>query len=324
MEKKTINRRFSIAPMMEYTDRHFRYFCRLLTKKALLYTEMVTTGAILYGHRQRILGFEPIENPIAFQIGGSNPQEMAESSKIIEDWGYNEININIGCPSSQVQKGKIGVCLMTQTNLVQKCIEQMKKKTTLPITVKTRIGVNNFDSYEFLSNFIKDINSVGIDSFTIHARKAWLKGLNPKQNREKPPLHYETVYKIKEDLPFLEIILNGGIVSLEDGLQHLNKIDGVMLGREPYRNPFLLNQIDSLFFNQPENSKTRQDILLEYEPYIAKQVEQGVKLHHITRHLAGLFLGQKKAKIWRTYINEQSLRKPSCKTILSNSLNIFN
>mgnify|MGYP001168897536 FL=1 len=297
-----MSHRFSVAPMMDRTDRHCRYFHRLLTKKSKLYTEMLHSNAILKGDTEKLLEFKNEEHPLAIQLGGSDPKSLAEASVIAEKFGYKEINLNVGCPSSKVQKGKFGAVLMKEPKLVSECINEMHKSVNIPVTVKCRIGVDDMDKESALDRFVEEVSSSGCSTFIIHARKAWLKGLSPKENREIPPLDYERVYRLKEKFHSLNIIVNGGIKSIQDSLNHLQFVDGVMLGREAYDNPFILTEVDSLIFNKVAYPKTRQDILLEMLPYMEQELEKGTKITRITKHLLGLFKGLNGAKKIREFL----------------------
>ena len=305
-----INRKHSVAPMMDWTDRHARYFLRLISKHTLLYTEMVTTGAVLNGNRERLLGFDPAENPIALQLGGCSPKDLAECAKIGADYGYDEINLNVGCPSDRVQSGKIGACLMAEAELVADCISAMKKSTSLPVTVKHRIGIDSLDSYEFLYGFVETVSQSGCDSFTVHARKAILSGLSPKQNRNVPPLIYDRVYQLKKDFPHLEIIINGGIKTIDESLEHLKQVDGVMIGREAYHNPYILAEVDSKIFHSKLQPPSRIEVIERLLPYLESCLQAGVKLQHITRHILGLFHAQPNGKLWRRHLSE-TVTKPN-------------
>jgi len=297
-----MSHRFSVAPMMDRTDRHCRYFHRLLTKRSFLYTEMLHANAVLKGDTEKLLNHHADEHPLVLQLGGSDPSALAEASSISEKFGYSEINLNVGCPSSKVQKGRFGAVLMKEPKLVAKCISQMKEATTLPITVKCRIGVDDMDQNIHLDNFINEVSSAGCNTFIIHARKAWLKGLSPKDNREIPPLNYERVYKLKNTFPDLKFIINGGIKSLHESTIHLQHVDGVMIGREAYENPLLLAEVDSVIFLDKKVSTSRSDILKSLIPYIGEELESGTNISHITRHLMGLFRGFDGAKNMRKYL----------------------
>jgi len=299
------NRLLSIAPMMDCTDRHYRYFMRLITKHVLLYTEMIHANQIIHGDKNYFLGFNPQEQPIAIQLGGHDPNLLTTASVTAENWGYQEINLNIGCPSDRVQKGKFGACLMNEPNLVAECVAAIKNKVSIPVTVKTRIGVDHNDSYEFLCNFIEKVKAAGCKTFIIHARKAWLKGLSPKQNRTIPPLDYERVYQLKKDYKDLEIIINGGIKTSEEIKDHLNHVDGVMIGRKAYSDPYLFSNMDSLFYNSKSPIKSRMQILKAYLPYLEQELKRGVRINLLTRHMVGLFHGLPNAKAFRHFMTGQ-------------------
>lgn len=301
--KSTLNK-FSIAPMLDWTDKHCRYFHRILTKQTLLYTEMVTTGAILYG-KGDYLAFNEQEQPVSLQLGGSDPIALAKCAKLAEERGYNEINLNVGCPSDRVQNGMFGACLMGKADLVANCIDAMQKEVNIPITVKTRIGIDNQDSYSFLCDFIEKVMPY-TDTFIVHARKAWLSGLSPKENREVPPLDYERVYQLKRDYPQLTIAINGGIKTIEEIKHHLNYVDGVMVGREAYQNPLLLTQIDQQIFGDDTPIIDPIVAIQTLYPYIETQLSQGGQLNHIMRHTLGIFNGRKGAKQWRRYLSENA------------------
>ena len=297
-------RKICLAPMMDYTDRHFRYLIRLISPTAWLYTEMVTTGAIIHGDRERHLGFSPPESPVAIQLGGSNPDELAQSAKIASDYGYDEINLNIGCPSDRVQSGKFGVCLMREPKLVAEGLRAMQAETHLPVTVKTRIGVDNEDSYAFLTAFVDELVAAGCSTFIIHARKAWLKGLSPKENREVPPLNYERVYQLKRDYPALEIILNGGVVCKDDVTTHLSHVDGVMVGREAVSNPMCFADYE----HGDMSIDARYGILEKYVLYAEQQMALGTPLGILGKPLLGLFNKQINARKWRRSLSEEMYR----------------
>jgi tRNA-dihydrouridine synthase A len=315
-----INRKFSIAPMLDWTDKHCRYFHRLLSQHALLYTEMVTTGALLRGDAARFLQFNRQEHPIAFQLGGANPVDLAACAKKVEDYGYDEVNLNVGCPSDRVQNGRFGACLMLEPATVAECVAKMQQAVSIPVTVKSRIGVDERDSYPELVEFIGLVAQAGCKTFIIHARKAWLSGLSPKENREIPPLCYDWVYQLKQDFPQLTIILNGGISRLETAEQAVAQLDGVMLGREVYHNPYLLAQVDQRFFAQNYPVKTREDIVLALIPYIQEQRQQGVRFNSISRHLLGLFQGEKGARSWRRYLSENATKDNADEQVLLHAL----
>ena len=298
--------RFSIAPMLDWTDRHCRYFHRLLTSETLLYTEMVTTGAIIHG-KGDFLKYNDEEHPVALQLGGSNPQDLATCAKLAAERGYDEINLNVGCPSDRVQNGKFGAILMSEPQLVADCVAAMRDVVDVPVTVKTRIGIDDQDSYEFLTDFISTVSEKGgCEQFTIHARKAWLSGLSPKENREIPPLDYDRAYQIKKDFSDLTIAVNGGVKTLEEAQEHLKFLDGVMVGREAYQNPYILSQVDQMIFGLDKPIKKRSQVVEEMYPYIEAQLTKGAYLGHITRHMIGLFQAMPGARQWRRYISENA------------------
>lgn len=298
-----INRAFCVAPMLDWTDKHCRYFHRLISQHAFLYTEMVTTGALIHGDHHRFLQFNA-ENPVAFQLGGSNPRELAICAKMIEDYGYDEVNLNIGCPSDRVQNGRFGACLMAEPELVAQCVAAMAQAVSIPVTIKSRIGIDERDSYAELKHFVSTVADAGCKTFILHARKAWLSGLSPKQNRDIPPLRYDVVYQIKQDFLTLEIILNGGMTTLDQAEDVLKHVDGVMLGREVYHNPYILADVDRRFFGDVKEPQSRQMILDLLMPYIQQQLAEGVRLNSISRHILGLFHGEPGAKIWRRHLSE--------------------
>ena len=293
----------SIAPMMDWTDKHCRYFYRLLSKNVQLYTEMITTKAILRGDKNRLLDFNANENPLVLQLGGSDPKEMAECALIAQDWGYDEVNINVGCPSDRVLSGSFGACLMKEPDLVAQCVETMIEKCDIPVTVKHRIGIDDMESYEQLSEFVDLISQKGCQHFIVHARKAWLTGLSPKENRTIPPLNYPWVYQLKKDFPDLKFSINGGIDSCEDIVGHLEHVDGVMLGRSIYHNPFLLEQIELEIFKSNVGLLNRELILSKYMSYISVQLQQGVPIRSMTRHILGLYHGEANAKLFRRLLS---------------------
>ncbi|MGF1753070.1 tRNA dihydrouridine(20/20a) synthase DusA [Vibrio makurazakiensis] len=299
----------SVAPMLDWTDRHCRYFHRLLSQQTLLYTEMVTTGAILHG-KGDFLAYSEQEHPLALQLGGSNPVDLAACAKLASERGYDEVNLNVGCPSDRVQNGRFGACLMAEPELVADCVSAMKEVTDIPVTVKTRIGIDDLDSYEFLTKFISTVSEkAGCEQFTIHARKAWLSGLSPKENREIPPLDYERAYQIKKDFPELVIALNGGITTLEDSKEHLKHLDGVMIGREAYHSPYILASVDQEIFGLDTPVKKRSQVVEEMYPYIEQELSNGASLGHISRHMLGLFQSMPGARQWRRYISENAHKK---------------
>ena len=300
--------RLCIAPMMDWTDRHERYFLRLISRHARLYTEMVTTGAVIHGDRDYLLGYDPAEHPLALQLGGSEPTLLAECARIAAAWGYAEVNLNVGCPSDRVQTGRFGACLMAEPELVADCVAAMAAATTVPITVKIRIGIDERDSYEDLVRFIGLVAAAGCRVFIIHARKAWLRGLSPRENREIPPLHYELVERIKVDFPELRVVLNGGITNLEQAARQLPRLDGVMIGRAAYQNPYLLAEADRRFFGDTRSAPTRHQVVAAFLPYVERQLARGVSLSAMTRHILGLFQGRPGARAWRRYLSEQAHR----------------
>ena len=298
-----MNRKVSVAPMMDCTDRHERYFLRLISKNTLLYTEMVVDEAINRGDKKKLLGFNINEKPVSLQLGGSSPKLLSEASKIGEDFGYDEINLNLGCPSKKVEKGKFGACLMKEPNLVADCLSKMQASTNLPVTIKTRIGYDDVEDYENLHNFISTLKSTGVKTFIIHARKAMLGKFTPKQNLNIPPLKYEYVYKLKEDFPNEEIIINGGITSVDQIKPLLQKTDGVMIGRAAYHTPYMLAEIEKEIFNN-ENIPSRQDVIEQLIPYVKDELKKGTRLNQIMRHTLGLFHGQTGASYWKRYLSE--------------------
>jgi tRNA-dihydrouridine synthase A len=296
--------RFSVAPMMDRTDRHERYFLRTITSETSLYTEMIHANAVLHGDRSSLLNYHQREHPLAIQLGGSDPEILAEAAKICESFGFKEINLNVGCPSDKVQKGRFGAILMKEPELVAQCISKMIENTNIPITVKCRIGVDDMNEETGLDNFISHVKDAGCETFIVHARKAWLKGLSPKENREIPPINYSRVYKLKEKFKDIKVVINGEITSIEESLHHLDKVDGVMMGREAYDNPYLLKDVDQLIFNKQKKAKNRQEILMEYLPYLEFQYKNGIKLAHATKHLMGLFKGLNGAKEIRKFLTQ--------------------
>ncbi|WP_439147042.1 tRNA dihydrouridine(20/20a) synthase DusA [Vibrio sp.] len=306
---KYASNRLSVAPMLDWTDRHCRYFHRLLSQQTLLYTEMITTGAILHG-KGDFLEYNEQEHPLALQLGGSNPVDLAACAKLAGERGYDEINLNVGCPSDRVQNGRFGACLMAEPELVADCVSAMKEVTDIPITVKTRIGIDDQDSYEFLTQFVSTVSEKGgCEQFTIHARKAWLSGLSPKENREIPPLDYDRAYQIKKDFSDLVIAVNGGITTLEQTKEHLQHLDGVMIGREAYHSPFILAEVDQQIFGLDTPIKKRSQVVEEMYPYIERELSKGASLGHISRHMLGLFQSMPGARQWRRYISENAHKK---------------
>lgn len=306
--------------MLDWTDRHCRFFLRLLSQHTLLYSEMVTTGAMLHGDRERLLAYAPAEHPVALQVGGSEPEQLAQCARIAAEWGYDEINLNVGCPSDRVQSGRFGACLMAEPRLVAACIAAMRAAVTLPVTVKTRIGIDQRDSYAELVEFIGRVAEGGCQIFIIHARKAWLQGLSPKQNREIPPLRHDIVYQLKQDFPHLTMILNGGLRTLEQIDQQRRKVDGVMVGRAAYENPYLLAEVEQHFWPAERAIPTRHQIIRALLPYIEQQLQHGTPLHCMTRHLLGLFQGVPGARAWRRYLSEHVHRPGAEITVLEAAL----
>lgn len=307
MSKKKLDRKFCVAPMLDWTDRHCRYFYRAMSSHAVLYTEMVTTGAIIHG-KGDFLKFNEFEQPVALQLGGSDPEALAHCAKLAEERGYDEVNLNVGCPSDRVQNGMFGACLMAKPELVAECVAAMKAVTTIPITVKSRIGIDDQDSFEFLLDFITKVKEAGCETFIIHARKAWLTGLSPKENRDIPPLDYPRVYKIKELFPELEIIINGGIKTFEESLEHLKHVDGVMMGREVYHNPYIMADVDNIIYGVDKPKVKRSEVLSQIGDYIESHESDGGRAWHVLRHMMGLYQGLPGAKIWRRYLSENAVK----------------
>jgi len=312
--------RLSVAPMMDWTDRHDRYFLRLISKRTQLYTEMVTIGAILHGDRPRHLDFSKEEHPVVLQLGGSEPEKLAECARIAEQWGYDEVNLNVGCPSDRVQNGMFGACLMAKPDLVARCVEAMRGATRLPVTVKHRLGIDDLDSYELLTRFVRTVHGGGCDTFIVHARKAFLQGLSPKENRDIPPLRYELVRQLKTDFPHLTIVLNGGVKSLEDARAHLEWADGVMIGREAYQNPYMLAQADALIFGEQHPAPTRRQVVEALMPYVEELLSRGGHLSWVTRHILGLFAGLPGARGWRRVLSERACKQGAGMEVLRDAL----
>jgi len=292
--------------MLDCTDRHDRYLLRLISQNAVLYTEMITTGALLFGDTARFLDFDKSEHPVALQLGGSEPDDMTRSAELAQEWGYDEVNINVGCPSDRVQSGSFGACLMQSPELVAENIKQMQAAVDIPVTVKSRIGVDEQEPREALWALVEASANAGCHVFLVHARKAWLKGLSPKQNRDVPPLDYEIVYQLKQDFPELDIIINGGINTIAECHTHLAHLDGVMMGREAYSNPYLLAQVDGAFYAQSEAAKSRDQVLEGYIEYIETQLEKGVRLNALSKHAVGLFHGEPRSRLFRRHISENA------------------
>ncbi|WP_444921140.1 tRNA dihydrouridine(20/20a) synthase DusA [Microbulbifer sp. CnH-101-G] len=313
--------RFCTAPLLDWSDRHCRYMWRLLSKRARLYTEMVTTGAILHGDRQRHLQFDAAELPVALQLGGSDPRELAECARIAQEWGYAEINLNCGCPSDRVQSGRFGACLMAEPDIVAAGLSAMREAVSIPVTVKHRIGIDDMEDYPGLTRFVEAQAAIGTETFIVHARKAWLQGLSPKENREIPPLNYDMVYQLKQDYPQLQIIINGGINSLEECLQHLQCVDGVMLGRAAYQTPVLLAQVDSVLFGESEGPDA-VEVVEQMLPYIERELSGGQRLNHITRHMLGLFQGLPGARRFRRHLSENAHKKNAGPEVVEEALSL--
>ena len=303
--------RLSIAPMLDWTDRHYRYFMRLMSQHTRMYTEMITTGALLYGDTERFLAYHPAEHPLALQLGGCDPQALAQCAQLAETYGYAEVNLNVGCPSERVKSGQFGACLMAQPQLVADCVTAMRAACHIPITVKTRLGIDNSDDYAFLQNFITSIARAGCQQVIVHARKAWLNGLSPKENREIPPLCYDRVYQLKAEFPELTVVINGGIKAFSEIHDHLQKVDGVMLGRIAYHQPYLFAEVDQQLFGVEKEIPTREHIVQQLLPYIEAQLTNGVRLHHITRHLLNLYNNQPGARFWRRSLTAAATMKPA-------------
>jgi tRNA-dihydrouridine synthase A len=304
---KTLDRTVSVAPMMGWTDRHDRYFLRLISPNALLYTVMITTGALVYGKKLEVLDYSAEEHPVALQLGGSDPKELAECAKLAEQYGYDEVNLNCGCPSDRVQKGKFGACLMAEPDLVATGIDAMRQAVSIPVTVKTRIGIDNQDSYQFLLDFVGRIAEKGCDTFIIHARKALLNGLSPAENRTVPPLNYDRAYQLKKDFPHLNIILNGGIKTVESIQDALKNLDGVMIGREAYSNPYFLAQVEREIFGNTA-VRSRGEVLDSLMPYIERSLQNGIPLKDITRHILGLYQGLRGGRKWRQILSKEAYK----------------
>ena len=303
-----LDHRFCIAPMMEWTDRHCRFFHRLLTRRALIYTEMITTGAVLRGDRARLMAFDPAEHPVALQLGGSEPQRLAECAGIAADMGYDEVNLNVGCPSDRVQEGRFGACLMAEPALVGDCVAAMKGRVKVPVTVKCRIGIDDQDPEEALDALTRAVRAAGVDALVVHARKAWLDGLSPRENRDIPPLDYERVYRLKAAHPGLAVVLNGGIAGLDQAAAHLGRVDGVMMGRAAYQEPWRLLAVDPVLFGEPVRCATPKAAAEALIPYIERELARGARLHAITRHVLGLFRGVPGARAFRRHLATEGVK----------------
>jgi tRNA-dihydrouridine synthase A len=314
--------RFSVAPMMDWTDRHCRVFHRLLTRRARLYTEMLTAGAIIHGDRARLLGFDASEHPLALQLGGSDPADLATSAKIGEDFGYDEINLNVGCPSDRVKDGRFGACLMAEPALVASCVEAMKRAVNIPVTVKCRIGIDDQDPEISLDTLARGVIAAGADGLIVHARKAWLNGLSPKENRDIPPLDYNRVYRLKAALPHVPIIINGGIADLEEAKAHLAHVDGAMLGRAAYQEPWRLLAVDPLLFGDTAPHATIKDAFEAMMPYIERELSRGTRLHAITRHFVGAFHAVPGARAFRRHLAERGVTPNAGVNVLRNAMTL--
>ncbi|MCE9508617.1 MAG: tRNA dihydrouridine(20/20a) synthase DusA [Alphaproteobacteria bacterium] len=313
------DRRISVAPMMGWTDRHDRYFLRLISPHALLYTVMITTGAIVFGKKLEVLEYSPEEHPIALQLGGSDPRDLAHCTKLAEQYGYDEVNLNCGCPSERVQNGKFGACLMAEPQLVAECIDAMKQEVSIPVTVKTRIGIDDRDSYQFLTDFIGPIAEKGCDTFIIHARKALLNGISPAENRSVPPLKWDVAYRLKQDFPQLTIVLNGGIKSIEDIQKSMEHVDGVMIGREAYQNPYFLADVEREIFGN-KNVRSRHEVIEAMMPYIDRSLQNDADLKDITRHILGLYQGLPGARRWRQILSEEAYKPAANANVVREAL----
>ncbi len=302
--------------MMDWSDHHCRYFWRLLTREALLYTEMVTTGALIHGDRERFLHYNEEEHPVALQLGGSNPAELAQCARWAQQWRYDEVNLNCGCPSDRVQSGMFGACLMARPELVADCVRAMREACDIPVTVKHRIGIDEMESFEEMTHFVGSVAEAGCEVFIVHARKAWLQGLSPKENREIPPLKHDWVYRLKAEFPQLEIIINGGIQSLDECETHLRHVDGVMIGREAYQNPWMLAEVDSRLFGGEQLAHSRDEVIERLLPYVEAQLAAGSQLNHITRHILGLYQGVPGARKFRRHLSENAYRKSAGSEVL--------
>jgi len=303
-----LDRRLSVAPMMECTDRFDRAFLRCLTRRTLLYTEMVVAEAVIHGARERLLAFDPVEHPVALQVGGADPVRLAEAARIAEAMGYDEVNLNVGCPSDRVKSGRFGACLMAEPDLVARSVAAMLASVSIPVTVKCRIGIDDMDEEGTLAAFIARIAAEGCASFAIHARKAWLKGLSPKENREIPPLRYDVVYAAKQAFPDLEIVINGGILDLDEAVAHLDHVDGVMIGRAAYHTPYLLAEADRRLFDSRDPVASRREVVERYLPFIETELAAGVPLHRMTRHMLGLYQGLPGARAWRRHLSTEAVK----------------
>jgi tRNA-dihydrouridine synthase A len=318
--RETPSHRFCVAPMMEWTDRHCRFFHRLLTRRALIYTEMLTAGAVLHGDRARLLGFDPSEHPVALQLGGCDPAALAQSARIGADFGYDEINLNVGCPSDRVQEGRFGACLMAEPALVADCVAAMKAAVSLPVTVKCRVGIDEQDPEQALFGFAEAVKAAGVDALIVHARKAWLKGLSPRENREVPPLDYALVRRLKAAHPDLDIVLNGGIASVAQAQAELASLDGVMMGRAAYQEPWRLLAVDPLFYGEPAPFASPKEAARAFMPYIERQLAEGVRLQAVTRHVLGLFRAVPGARAFRRHLAIEAVKPEASAAVLADAL----
>ncbi|MDO8289648.1 MAG: tRNA dihydrouridine(20/20a) synthase DusA [Parvibaculum sp.] len=316
----TIRRQISVAPMMDWTDRHDRYFLRLISSRALLYTEMVTTGAVIHGDREHLLGFDESEHPVAVQLGGSEPEALAEAARIAEGFGYGEVNLNVGCPSDRVQSGRFGACLMREPALVADCVSAMRKAVSVPVTVKCRIGVDEQDPDVALPELAERVRDAGCKTLIVHARKAWLEGLSPRENRDVPPLEYARAYALKQAMPDMEILINGGILTLDEAEEHMAHVDGAMLGRAAYQTPYVLAEVDRRFYGATTPVPTRHDILERFIPYVEEQLSRGIHLHAMSRHILGLFTGMPGARAYRRHISENAPRKDADVAVIRDAM----
>ena len=313
-------RALSIAPMMQRTDRHYRAFMRQLTRRTLLYTEMVTTGAILHGDPDRHLAFDPVEHPIALQLGGDDPEALVAATRVALDYGYDEINLNIGCPSDRVQRGRFGACLMAHPEVVAACVAALRAAFDVPVTVKHRIGIDDIDRYEDMRHFVDVVAAAGADRFSVHARKAWLSGLSPKDNRNIPPLRYDDVYRLKRERPGLPVEINGGVLTLDATVEHLQHVDAVMIGRAAYDEPAIFADADRRIFGEAVEAPDPLDAVEAFVPYAARHIEAGGRLHHVTRHVLNLFNGQPGAKAWRRALNAAALDRDAGVEVLTDAI----
>lgn len=322
-QKRMLNRTIAVAPMIDWTDRFYRYFLRLISKHALLYTEMIHVNAILKGNTELLLKYDQSEHPLALQIGGSDATALAQAAVIAQDYGYDEININVGCPSERVQAGSFGACLMAEPQIIADAVTAMQAKVSIPVTVKSRIGIDDNDHYDYLYQFVDTVRQAGCKIFVVHARTALLKGLSPKENREIPPLKYDHVYRLKRDFPELTIIINGGITTHEQIGEHLQQVDGVMLGRVAYHDPYTLATVDRDYYHVDHSIPSRIEIIENYLPFVEQQLADGIALNHITRHLMGIFQGQPNARLWRRYLSEHSTKPQAGIEVLKSALEII-